>query len=343
MKNSEFRQDLVSGDWILFSPGRLKYAGHGTFLKNLKNKPKRKIASLNKCPFEKPLKNVSPNIILSYNKFKKQKNNFKNSDILVLQNHYPVVLHSDKRARQDLKKANPYAVIPGFGHHDLVITKDHNANFPKLSENLAFGVFEIFRDRYLTLFADKNIAYISIFHNWGSLAGASVYHPHYQIIAIPVVPPDALHSLASSASSYKSHKKCVHCVMIDFEKKHKKRIITETENMIAFAPFVSRNPFEVRIFPKKHRPYFENTLDGELRETAEILQRVLKKIEKNLYDPDYNFFIHTAPLKDKKLHSHYHWHIEVYPKLSTRAGFEFSTGIEVNIFDPDLVAEIIRK
>ena len=124
--------------------------------------------------------------------------------------------------------------------------------------------------------------------------------------------------------------------------KKKKRIIYENKGAIVFAPFVSREPFELRIFPKKHSPYFENTLDIDLSYIADALQFALKRIEKKLDDADYNFFIHTAPLKNKKRYSHYHWHIEVLPKLNISAGFELSTGIEINVVDPDFAANILK-
>ena len=131
--------------------------------------------------------------------------------------------------------------------------------------------------------------------------------------------------------------------MIGWEKKYKKRIVYENEGAIAFAPFVSKNPFEVRIFPKKHLPYFENTLDQEIDCVTDGLQQVLRKLEKNLKDPDYNFFIHTAPIRDKEKYKMYHWHIEVAPKTNINAGLELGTGVEVNEVDPDEAAKLLRK
>jgi len=136
-------------------------------------------------------------------------------------------------------------------------------------------------------------------------------------MAIPVITPDINHSLRGSARYFKKNKgKCVHCTMIAFERKNKKRILYENKGAIAFAPFVSKEPFELRVFPKNHLPYFENTLDVDLDYVVDALRVVLKKVKKNLKDPDYNFFIHTSPIKDKKDYKHYHWHVEVIPKFS---------------------------
>ena len=112
---------------------------------------------------------------------------------------------------------------------------------------------------------------------------------------------------------------------------------------MAFTPYVSRTPFEVRIFPKKHLPYFENTYDHDMEYVVEALQKSLRIIEKRLGDPDYNFFIHTAPVQNKENYRHYHWHIEITPIISIRGGFELGTGIEINDVDPDAAAKILKK
>lgn len=344
MSYSELRQDLVSGDWILIAPGRLHYTAHSFRLSQQNKRVRQPIGA---CPFEKPFENVSNKVILSYVDYaatgvvRKTTDKNKNWRLLVLENKHPAVISSRQVAKT--KHYGLFSTVEGIGHSDLVITRDHDKNFPALSPRDAFHVLEAMRDRYLMFLDDKNLAYVSMFHNWGPAAGASVYHPHYQILAIPVVPPDVHHSLSGSTRFYKTHHTCVHCAMIQWERKEKKRIIFENENAIAIAPFVSRNPCEVRVFPKRHRPYFENTFDEELRDVSEALQKILVSIQKKLKDPDYNFFIHTAPIADKKNYSHYHWHVEVYPKLSKLGGFEFSTGIEINIFDPDLVAKILKK
>lgn len=325
---SQLRQDLVSGDWIVIAPGRAKRPDQ--FIKKI---VKRKVASKATCPFEDPQKTGHGEPILAYGN--------KKWDLQILENKYPAFTH--KKTCSVIMKDGPYSVTETGGHHELLITRDHNKNFPKLSKDQARQVLEAFRDRYLMLTSDKCIDYISMFHNWGPSAGASIYHPHYQFIAAPIVPPDIMHSLKGSIQYYADHKKCVHCVMIDWEKKYKKRIVYENAGAIAFTPFVSKSAFEVRIFPKKHLPYFENTLDTDMDYVADALQHTLRKIEKNLHDSDYNFFIHTASLKDKETHSQYHWHIEVIPKISLVAGFELGTGIEINSADPDVAAKLLKK
>ncbi len=327
MKLSELRQDLVSGDWIVIAPAR-EGRPHPFALKSSRKRAPRK-----GCPFEDPPSTNHAEPAL-------QVNDRQGWRVIIVENKYPAFAH--RAVCSPIWRRGPYAVTDGVGHHDLVITRDHDSDFPALSRAAANEVFRSFQDRYLMLLADKCLAYVSIFHNWGPKAGASVYHPHYQIIAIPVVPPDFEHSLAGSTRFFREHKTCVHCAMIRWEKKEKRRIIFENAGAIAFAPFVSRSSFEIRVFPKRHLPYFENTPENDIADVVEALQASLRMVRRRLGDPDYNFFIHTSPIRDKKHYKNYHWHIEIMPNINISAGFELGTGIEINSVDPDHAAKILK-
>ena len=325
MHHSELRQDPVSGDWIVIAPGRAK--------KYIVKKQKRLKAPVKTCPFENSQASGNAEPVLLYE-------GEKDWTLQVIPNRNPAF--SPKNICPKTFRNGPYSTIEGVGRHDIIITRDHDKDFQNLSSLDANLVFKAFKERYKILMEDNCSTYISIFHNWGPKAGASIYHPHYQMISIPVVPPDVQHSISGSSAYFKKNKKCVHCEMVKWEKKIKRRIIFENKGAIVFTPFVSREPFELRIFPKKHLPFFEETLENDLKFIVEALQKALAKIEKKLGDPDYNFFIHTAPVLGKKNHKYYHWHIEIQPKISVSAGFELGTGIEITVADPDKAARILR-
>lgn len=323
---SELRQDLVSGDWIILATGRAKRPH------DWGNKAGRTRAPKETCPFEDLA--ASGNLPLELFPDKNWK-------IAVTPNKYPALVPREACASE--KRNGPYSVIEGIGHHELVITRDHDKNFAKLSPKEAAELFLIFKHRLNVLSEDPCAIYCSLFHAWGPSAGASIYHPHYQILTLPIIPPHVKHSFDGALSYAKKSKKCVHCVMLDHEKKHKGRVIFENADAIAIAPFVSRQPFEVRIFPKKHISNFENTPDKILAGVSEAMSFVLRNLTKKLSDPDYNFFLHTAPLRGGKKYEMYHWHLEVIPKTSILAGFEWSTGIDINIMDPDEAAKVLRS
>ncbi len=326
---SELRQDPVSGDWIILATERAKRP-HDL----LEKKKKRRPSPLSKCPFENLKKSGNWPPINVYPSERSWR-------VAIIPNKYPALRHNSTCGFAF--KTGPYWRFGGIGHHDLAITRDHYRNWAHLGEKEVYELFSIMQKRYSELKNDKCLVYTSTFFNWGESAGASLYHPHAQMITLPIIPPGINHSLGGSASYFRKHRRCVHCEIIKFEEKSKKRIIAKNSSALAVAPFFSRRPFQIKIFPRKHRPYFEKTASSEVKSVASVLRTVLLKIEKNLHDPDLNFFIHTSPLKNQPNYKHYHWHIEILPKISLPAGFELGTGVDINVVDPDAAAALLRK
>jgi len=324
----EFRQDLVSGDWVLISTGRSKRP-HESKAKKRKRAPKRG------CIFESPRDAAAGgNVLIAIP-------DEKNWRIQVIPNKYPAVSKEGLWVL-DKDQKGPFFTLPGYGYHEILITKDHHNAFPDLSYEDARLVLEVLKERYKSLCADNNIAYIHTFANFGETAGGTIYHPHYQILAIPIVPPDVRRSLDGSKKYNEKNNTCVHCTQISWELKQGKRIICETKHAVVFAPYVSKEPFEMRVFPKEHIAYFEETKDSVLASISYALQTALSKLKKSLNDPDYNFFIHTSPSREREKYVHYHWHIEIIPRTNISAGFELGTSVEVNPMDPDDAALLLR-
>ena len=324
---SELRQDLVSGDWIILAPER---AGRPAWInkKKVPRKPKPK----GTCPFEDLKKSGNWPPILTWPNEKKWQ-------IAVIPNRYPALRHAAGCSK--LLERGPYKVRSGVGSHELVVTKGHWKTAADLTGQEMARVFEVLQERYRILTKNECNVYASTFFNWGPTAGSTLYHNHYQVLTLPIVPPDVAHSLRGSRRYYQKHKRCAHCVMLKFDIKEKKRIIDQNSRAIAVAPYVSRVPFEVRIFPKRQLPYFEKTPLSDLAAVATVLQSVLRRINKDLGDPDLNFFIHTAPLGGEG-YDYYHWHIEITPKISIWGGLELSTGVDINIVDPGRAAAVLR-
>lgn len=326
---NELRKDPVAGEWVLIAPNRAKRP------RDFVRKNKRKPTHISRCPFEHPQKSGNAAPILEYTR----KGNWA---VQVIPNLYPAVSHKDTCAVR--RTEGIYTRVEAVGYHELVLTRDHHANFPKLSPQEARLVFRALKERYKFFTRDKCLRYVSMFHNWGRDAGASVYHPHYQIISLPIIPFRVQESLQASLTYRFNHRRCIHCRIIAEERKHKKRIIYENKHAIVFTPFVSQEPFELRVFPKEHGAYFERASEDVISSVVEALQYALMRLERKLNDPDYNFFIHTAPIPGKRHgeFSYYHWHIEIQPKISTAAGFELGTGIEITVVDPDIAAAYLK-
>ena len=325
---SELRQDIISGDWVVIATGRAKRPDDFANFQRIKDDK-----GIENCLFEDPTASGQEKDVLIYHRA--------DGDwtLRVFPNKYP--FFSKGKATGSLSEG-PYFAMPGVGYHELVVTRDHYRQLALMDSMEIAEVFDAYQDRYLELMNKKNIKYIVIFHNHGKECGASLAHPHSQIVAIPVISPYVELELDGAEQYYRSNKHCVYCVMAEYESEEKKRVIFENDEFIAFCPFASRAAFEVWVMPKKHSPYFERITDKQKIKLAEVFKKGLSSIYKALNDPPYNFYIHSAPC-DGKDYPHFHWHIEILPHTATWAGFELDTGIEVSTIQPEVAAEFLRK
>jgi UDPglucose--hexose-1-phosphate uridylyltransferase len=330
---SELRQDPISRDWVIIAPGR-------SARPKLLDAPKHvRVPGLKEaCPFEDPTRSGNEKIINAWPDQKKWR-------VLVMPNKYPAVSHDDVTTGKPLHAKGfhhgMYYAKTGVGEHDLIVTRDHDKNFADIDLATAVKVFEFMQDHYHAAMKDGCSEYVVPFFNWGATAGASIWHPHYQIMSLPAVPAHTVTSLENAKRYFAKHKRCIRCDVVTLEQREGTRIVAENAGAIAIAPYAPKMQFEVAVMPKRHSSYFRDASVTQLRDVAAVLQSVMKQLRKNANDPDLNFFIHDAPLGPKK-YAYHHWHIEVLPRVSTPAGFEFSTGMYINTVPPEKAAEILR-
>ena len=337
---SELRQDTVSGDWIVVATGRARRPND--FLK--KKEAEKSAPKKEACQFDE----ISDSAILVVAKdgkvFHSREEAGKNGmdwQIEVVPNKFPAF--APRRTCPATESHGIYKIIEGVGFHEVIVMRPHNRSMALQTVPEVSLLIRAYQNRFRTLSPEACVKYISVLHNHGLEAGASIAHPHSQLIAIPVVPPDVSRSLAGSERYFIEKKGCVHCAMIDFEIKEKERVIFENEHFIAFLPYASRAAFEVRIFPKLHNSEFQNISESEIPAFAEALQKCLALFYHGLGDPAYNFFVHTAPTAESRGYAHYHWHMEILPKTAIWAGFEFATGIEISTISPEEAAKFLRS
>ena len=333
---TELRYDIASKDWVAIATGRAKRPEQFK-----KEKRKKVVASKKNCPFCKIEKHTPPPILIMVNGKVYQKEKFpKNWTFTVVPNKYPAFIPYQKL---EIEKEGPFfQKLPAAGFCEVVVTKSHTKQLAQFSIREIKEVLNAYHLRYLDLKKKKFVNHIFIFHNHGKEAGASIAHPHSQIITTPLIDRDLERALINAKKYYKKHKKCIYCEMNKWEEKVNERIVFKNKEFIAICPFASKCAFEVIISPRKHKPYFEKIKEKEKWFLAEAFKVVFAKLFKGLGDPAYNFYLHTSPC-DGKEYSYYHWHWTILPKTSIPAGFEFSAGMEISTIEPEKAAEYLRK
>lgn len=329
----ELRKDPIIGRWVIISTERIL---RPVDYKIEKEKSK---TDLSKCPFEARNEKMTPSEIMSYRdpKTKKDESGWW---IRVVPNKFPAL-----RIEGELDKRGIglYDMMNGVGAHEIVIeTPNHYEEIYNMPEKGIEEILWAWKDRMIDLRKDKRFKYILVFKNKGSQAGASLEHPHSQIIALPIVPIRVSEELQGSKQYFDYKDRCIFCDIIKQEVGDRKRIVEENGEFVSFVPFAPRFPFELWILPKEHVSDFTQITKRGLSSLAIVLKRTLQRLIKALDDPPFNLMIHTAPLEEPNL-PYYHFHIEITPRLTKVAGFEWATGFYINPTKPEDTATYLRE
>lgn len=260
--------------------------------------------------------------------------------VRVIPNKYPAVVDADE---VQVHTQGLYQSRTGFGVHEVIIECPHDeTSLGRLPLKNVYEVLLAYHSRMLELKRDSRIAHTLIFKNKGASAGASLSHSHSQLIATSLIPIAIQEQIGGAYGFFREHGRSVFQELIQRELAIGSRIVLDSDDFVAFCPYASRFPFETWIVPKRHQSHFEETTTPELERLAESLKRVLQKIERGLNDPPYNYMIHTAPFGDTAL-PHYCWHVEIFPRLTRVAGFEWGSGFYINPTPPEEAARVLRE
>ncbi len=326
----ELRKDPVSGRWVIIATERARRP------RDFKTDPQPVRAGY--CPFCEGCEDSPPPEITAY----RESGTAPNSPgwrVRVVPNLFPAL---QIEGELDKRGEGIYDRMNGIGAHEVIIeTPKHALSLSALSNENVEKVLWTYRDRLADLKKDKRFTYGMIFKNVGVAAGASLQHTHSPLIVTPTVPKIVTEEMKGAQDFYGYRGRCIFCDMVEQELSTGTRVVLEGERFVAFAPFASRFPFETWLLPKRHASHFENLQKLGIVELAVDLKTILAQLEKALDYPPYNYIIHTAPFDVGDL-AHYHWHIEIIPRLTRIAGFEWGTGFYINPVAPEDAAEYQR-
>jgi UDPglucose--hexose-1-phosphate uridylyltransferase len=328
---SELRKDPIVGRWVVIAPERAK--------RPIDVEEEARLSTTQFDPFAEGNEASTPPEILSYRNPGSQPNG-PGWRVRVIPNKFPAV-----QVEGSLEKRGDgiYDMMTGIGAHEVIIECPQNeTNLSRLSVEQIREVLWAYRDRLVDLKRDRRLVHALIFKNKGALAGATLSHSHSQLIATSVVPILLTEEMNGALEFYKYRGRCIFDDMIQQERTAGSRVVLETPGYLVLCPFASRFPFETWILPKQHASHFENISRSGIDELGGVLRTVLRKLELALDDPPYNYVIHTAPFDCPDL-PHYLWHIELFPRLTRVAGFEWGSGFYINPVPPEQAAAFLRE
>jgi UDPglucose--hexose-1-phosphate uridylyltransferase len=327
----ELRKDPVTGRWVIISTDRQKrptdfYLERATIITG------------EDCPFCAGREDMTPREVLAY----RQNGGAPNSpgwDLRVVPNKFPAL---QVEGNLDREGEGLFDRMNGIGAHEVIIeTPDHAKTLSSMSEPEIERVLWAYRERIVDLKQDRRFRYILIFKNHGAPAGATLEHSHSQLIALPIVPDFVRVEIEGARQHYQAKERCVFCDIIRQEVAAGRRVVHENADIVAIAPYASRFPFETWLLPRSHGARYEDAPRQQYESLARMLKVVLMRMDRALESPSYNMIIHSSPFSEETS-DFYHWHVEVIPKLTRTAGFEWGTGFYINPTSPEEAAQVLR-
>jgi UDPglucose--hexose-1-phosphate uridylyltransferase len=339
---SELRLDFPGGFWVLFAPERAKRPNDFRTIKSAAGTD----SSRRSCPFCPGREGDTPSEVAA----RREKGSVPDSPgwrVRVVPNKFPALIRPSAPAysREGEERGD---VRPGHGFHEVVIDgPDHDQDWADFPEDRLREVLAVFRDRLQFIEKEPSIRYLQIFKNKGGEAGASLRHPHTQILALPVVPGQVRREVEAMVGHGKASGSCYACRMIA-EEESGPRLIQTGKEFVALAPFASRFSYEIHVRPRRHSASFSDLSDEELLPLAGTMRDLFRRLRSTAGDPPFHLVLRQAPvLRDDQDDKHLvaafmHWRFEILPVLGAVAGFEWGTGCFINPVLPERAASALR-
>jgi UDPglucose--hexose-1-phosphate uridylyltransferase len=325
----ELRQNLITRDWVVISTDRANRPDE------LRRPPKQQTHPQydKECPFCPGNEHLTLKEISRIGRPDSWR-------VRAVPNKYPALASEGERTRN---LRGMFRSMSAVGYHEVVVEHPHhNTTIALLTDDEVADIITMYWTRYAVIRKDPEAESIIIFKNHGERAGTSLYHPHSQIVATPVVPSQIRSRIEESTRYFDDHGECLFCRTLREELAAGDRIILEGKHFVAFQPYAALSPFHTWIFPRRHMSSFDDIDDQEITDLARSLRMVLAKIYHGLGDPDYNFTIRSIPTEITSS-DYFHWYLTIVPRVSQVAGFELGSGMFINPTLPEETARFLRE
>jgi UDPglucose--hexose-1-phosphate uridylyltransferase len=332
---SHLRFDMATSDWVVFSPSRALRP------KELaKRAPEGRVSSAaSNCPFCPGNEAFTPPEIYAVRS--SGKSHTSGWKVRVFANKFPALRIEENPSHSEDKHHFPQ--MGGCGAHEVIVeSPEHDTFLAQQAVEQVELVLSTLQLRYRDLMRDRRFQTVILFKNHGLGAGTSLQHPHWQLIATPVVPRLLRVQHIEAEEYFDRHGDCLFCVMLQRELAAESRIVATNDDHVAFLPFASHVPFETWIMPRRSQPSFTLVEPKQMRSLAEILKASLLKLYTGLDNPDFNLTIDNVP-RGEEDKEYFQWHMRILPRLSTPAGFELGSGMSINTVLPEDAAAFLRE
>ena len=233
-----------------------------------------------------------------------------------------------------------FTYASGVGYQELITEhSQHDMRLEEMPRAHMIDLLKLYRDRMGHLSSQPDVKHVQLSRNVGRTAGAAYDHPHAQLLALPVTNRWVDEEHAAASRHFEAHGRCLFCDVIEAERAERSRLISSNQHFVALAPYASKTPFEVWLLPRAHSASFATLPSNTLPQLADLLQSVVNAMNTALNDPPYNMILHALPVQSES----YHWHIEILPRLTAQAGFDWGSGFYVNPTPPEDAARFLKE
>ena len=338
---SDIRYDRIHDTHVIIAPERL----HRPHCYGVEEK--KEVVKEEHCPFCEGNESMTPPEIFAL----REEGSLANEEgweTRVVPNLY-------KAVQIEATHAHHYGIFEhweGFGAHEVIIdTPEHHSSMTQWSESAVVQWLQTLRTRVSDLRKDERIAYISLFKNEGSEAGATQQHSHTQLIGLPMIPKLQRERYHRSYEYYKHNASALLESEIVNEEISNERIVAKQGEFTAYCPYASAYPFEVIISSKRALGQIDTLHDETIAQIAPLIHIILKNMKKQLGCFSFNLSISTPPLQGNTFEYDILTHTEemcrfsirVMPRLYQLGGFEVSTGVMINPVSPEHAAKLLRE
>ena len=327
------RQDRITNQWVAFAPSRSDRPKHTT------SDPSPSVGAedppVEGCPFCPGHEEMLPSVL-----WELEAENGRPWRTRVVPNKYAAL---DPHRAPGHQSCGLYRTRASRGRQEVIIdTSRHHEPLAQMPVGQVDALLKTYLERYRTIRTEDDDLIPFLFRNHGAGAGASIAHPHSQLIAPDFRPPHIEREEQAARARYDETGHCPYCQMVDTELDAATRLVWTSDAFVAFVPFAAEVPYELWILPREHAPEFGRLQDEHRRELATALHTLLGRLRTHLDNPDYNFFVRTA-LDHQSEAPHLHWSLRIRPRTTVRAGYELGTGERINPSIPERDAAVLRN